>query len=524
MWNLILSLLAFLAVAAHADEPIAQDPNDPVYEKKPLSAWLKQLHDKDPDSRKRAAYAMRDLGPKAKEAVPTLLKMLKEDSSVEPRQWAAYALATVAPKDPVVPRALIEAMQNDAAEKVRSSASYALSNMEPKPTLVIPELKQLLRNKSADVRKNAVEALAAIQEPKALTSFLISSLGDKDAGVRDTIAFYLAVSGENSLPALRGALANENPAVRAGAALALGNLGRFARHDHASLVKELIPSILSLLNDKESAVRESAAEALYLIAHREPKIGVPALVTALKDQSPIVRRWSVLALGEIGPESKAAVSALTEALTDQSERVRKGAAAALGRIGPKAKAAVPALIIALEDRDVSVRGAAASGLAGIGPDAKEALPALRKASMSQDRYLQPQAVNAMRNIDVVVDLQKDAKNFDAIVRYWQQQCPGTEYDGQFIHRTNGPGGYWLHINVPQPIESLYQHPFSRQFLDQHRKDKGNFRQAIAADLLLLKQPILSTSQGGTISVDEKRRIPCIDYRVLRTWEMVCWER
>ena len=61
MGNAFLSFLTFLAITAYADEPIAQDPNDPVYKNKPLSTWLKQLHDKDPDARKWAAYAMRRL-------------------------------------------------------------------------------------------------------------------------------------------------------------------------------------------------------------------------------------------------------------------------------------------------------------------------------------------------------------------------------------------------------------------------------------------------------------------------------
>src|SRR5947209_1981377 len=123
-----LSLLAFLAVAAHS-ELRAQDPNDPLYQNKPHSTWLKELSDKDPKVRKSAAYAMRDLGPKAKAAVPTLFKMLKGDPSPGARIWAGYALASVAPEDPTVPRTLLQAMQNDTSKAVRSSTTVALSNL-----------------------------------------------------------------------------------------------------------------------------------------------------------------------------------------------------------------------------------------------------------------------------------------------------------------------------------------------------------------------------------------------------------
>src|SRR5260370_5928521 len=129
MGRSILSLIALLAGVAHPDGSSGQDPNDPIYENKPLGVWLKDLGDKGPKVRRRAAYAMGDLGPKAKSALPTLFKMLKEDPSPGPRMWAGSALATVAPEDPAVPRALIQAMQNDTSKAERWSTTSALSNM-----------------------------------------------------------------------------------------------------------------------------------------------------------------------------------------------------------------------------------------------------------------------------------------------------------------------------------------------------------------------------------------------------------
>jgi hypothetical protein len=57
--------LLILAVVMQSDKPKAQNPNDLIYENKPLSVWLNQLSDKDPKVRKSAAYAI-DLGSKAK--------------------------------------------------------------------------------------------------------------------------------------------------------------------------------------------------------------------------------------------------------------------------------------------------------------------------------------------------------------------------------------------------------------------------------------------------------------------------
>jgi len=231
----------------------------------------------------------------------------------------------------------------------------------------------------------------------------------------------------------------------------------------------------------------------------------------------------VLALGQIGSDAHPAVAGLTKLLRDPSERVRQAAAAALGRIGPKAKSAVPELIVALEDADMSVPWAAAGGLAGIGPDAKEALPALRKAAKTENGNLEREATNALRNIDFVIDQKKDAETFDAIVHGWHEQFSGVNYPHAFIHTSNGPSGNWLHISVPAGLERLYQHSFSREFLDERLKDKASFHQAVATDLLYLKQPILSKNGTGAhfFSVGNGNAWQCADYRVFSTWDYVC---
>src|SRR5713226_3995796 len=240
MNGVFLLVSAFFAVVTHPNQPKAQNPNDPVYQNKPLSMWLKYLSDKDSKVRGRAAYAMRDLGPKAKPAVPTLFKMLREDPSPGPRMWAGYALSTVAPEDPAVPQALIQAMQNDTSKAVRWSTTSALSNMKPKPKAVVPELKKLLKSESPELRVNAIHALVEIEESEGMTPILIASLGDKDADVRETVAFRLGYI-EDIVPTLRSLLRNDKPTVRAGASLALGRWGETCRDADIPQIKESLP-------------------------------------------------------------------------------------------------------------------------------------------------------------------------------------------------------------------------------------------------------------------------------------------
>jgi len=97
----------------------------------------------------------------------------------------------------------------------------------------------------------------------------------------------------------------------------------------------------------------------------EAKVAVPALIEALKDHDPAVRRNAAWALGDIGPEAKAAIPTLIELLKDHDQRVHRDAAAALGMIGPEAKVAIPALIELLKDHDQEIYRAAAEALGNI---------------------------------------------------------------------------------------------------------------------------------------------------------------
>lgn len=74
----------------------------------------------------------------------------------------------------------------------------------------------------------------------------------------------------------------------------------------------------------ERLLREVASETLVRIG--EPAI--PALIEALGDENPAVRRWAALVLADVGP-APTAVGPLMEALADRDETVRTAAAQAL---------------------------------------------------------------------------------------------------------------------------------------------------------------------------------------------------
>jgi len=82
------------------------------------------------------------------------------------------------------------------------------------------------------------------------------------------------------------------------------------------------------------------------------------------------------AVGRMGAEGKSAAPALLVALKNPNPGLRREAACALARIGAHAEDAVPVLVEALQDPDAPRRVEAVDALAALGPAASQAAPAL----------------------------------------------------------------------------------------------------------------------------------------------------
>jgi len=117
------------------------------------------------------------------------------------------------------------------------------------------------------------------------------------------------------------------------------------RSDYHELVNRhlegeaIVPEIMSLLEDGDADVRESAAMALAWMGERNRRVAVraiPGLISVLKDKDGNVRGSAAMALGRIGeknPEAvRQAIPRLIGSLKDRSKVVRGSAAQALGMI------------------------------------------------------------------------------------------------------------------------------------------------------------------------------------------------
>jgi HEAT repeat protein len=290
---------------------IADDPDESVQRASraalvgvgaPAVAVLAAVLPRADDQHRRVAVdALTALGPRARPALPALLDALGE-GQIETRRLVARSLWGIGVEPASLPRLLTDLPDHDPW--VRLWVVRALTTLGPALAPAVPPL---------------VEALA-----------------DPSPMVRDSLAWALLLAGPDPLPPLREALGSLDPALRRGAAEALGRVRDPARRE----------ALESALGDADEGVRFAAAEALP---------GAEGAVRALGDllRSPAARSRERAAylLGGLGPEAAPAVSALASTLADSDPLVRQACAWALGRVGPPAAQAVPALQAATRDED-----------------------------------------------------------------------------------------------------------------------------------------------------------------------------
>jgi HEAT repeat protein len=244
--------------------------------------------------------------------------------------------------------------------------------------VAVSALIRALQDPSPSVRREAVCSLALV-EPATVEALEALRRASRDPDgrvrVRANGALWRAASDKTAAAALRSALKDPAPAVRADAAEALVGSDLASPDDLAALTP--------MLQDPEPTVPGSAALAIYWICARsggKAKGAVPALVKAIRHRDPVVRRRSVSALAGIGPDAKSALPEVIRAIQDPDFGTRKGAAWAVGKIGTDDRSVVAAAAAALGDPAAGVRMEAAYTLGRAGPAARPALEALLRAT------------------------------------------------------------------------------------------------------------------------------------------------
>lgn len=253
---------------------------------------------------------------------------------------------------------------------------YKVSDPHRKEVVAAPKPDQGNKSKNSDTKRSPAELVAALKD-KALSSRVDAAL---DLG-------KLGPSAKDAVPALIAVLAEDkDPFARRAAAVALGQIGPAAREavprlvailvtqaEYATLVPleagvalakvdpegtASVPLLTAKLKDPADYVRLYAAISLGGQGSAA-RAGAPALIDALKkDKWNDVRSAAAAALPALRAEAEVVVPALMAALADENPFVRRAAIRALGTLGPAAKPALAGIQKTLKDSDAEVRQAA----------------------------------------------------------------------------------------------------------------------------------------------------------------------
>jgi HEAT repeat protein len=293
-------------------------------------------------------------------------------------------------------------LRSDDAQQ-RKQAAEGLGAMGADGIRALPSLRQAINDPEPDVKRAVVRALGQMGK-EAVPALIEFSVGKDEVVSKEAKTSFEQNYGGQRLEVLKEVMRHPFWKVRWGAVKLLSEM----RDQH----QEIVPLLVTALQDEETDVRKEAAIALR-------KIGLPHAVNAasVKTLADGLRKnamwWPVRiemaqTLGSFGEKAAAAGAALVDMLGDKDEAPRKQAVATLKQIGtaalpammqglssgtwqikvliaeilehlgPKAAPAVAALSDALSDEDIDVRRKAIAALTAIGEAAGAAAPALNR--------------------------------------------------------------------------------------------------------------------------------------------------
>ncbi len=265
--------------------------------------------------------------------------------------------------------------------------SYYIKNCPPLISAADLSLRAYLKHDDAVVREWAAEAITRI----AMNIDYELSLWEYSSEDEETRMFI------NMPPYLVKALKDDDPDVRAAAAVALGTLATVYCSSNSALGVLLEIVKKDPCADARGAALFAIGEITFCSLDEDEEMieseVVPVLIGAMGDEDAGVRAAAAFALGETQTESDAAFGVFVAALEDPEDDVRTVAAGALDNFGIKA---LPALIGALDDEEWSVVTNAICGLIDIG--SPKAVPALKPLLKHENELIRNEAAEAIKKL------------------------------------------------------------------------------------------------------------------------------
>jgi HEAT repeat protein len=367
------------------------------------------LQSKDIGIRGEALDGLGKLGTKAQEAIPGLIRALRDDDQ---GVRAAVLQAFVIIGKRSAPRLAELAVDKKQPLQLRLDALHGLRLLGRKAHGAIPTIVRLLTTDEPDVRDAAILALGPTRTEVAATE-LIKLLNDPNASVRSSAAFSLgSTQKKKAIAHLVGLIQKDKDEdVRLSA---IQGLCQF--RDRPDLIIPTLKRILTDSADTGMVKSGGAGEAISGLVHfGRPSIRSLLDIVENPKLLPAIRAMTIQGLGTIatwdrfgsvGPEDgwrlrkdevKSIVSTLANALPDDDADVRASACDALGSFSTKAVLAVPVLkqvITKAKGHDLVFAGRA---LLEIDPAETLSIDALTGAISDKDKAVRALALVALRD-------------------------------------------------------------------------------------------------------------------------------
>ena len=382
----------------------------------------------DPEKRVQAVNDLRDLGAKARSAVPKLIPLLDDpDDRLARATWAALEVIGTAPEDlGAIEKALVGDALRAKQFALRCFAQMKPGKIERKH---LPGIVAALDAKEAEIREAALEALLCYGpdckpealkklfgllrdlDPavvrltlKTLTSFLpfegrdrevlVDYLKSPDPAFRKLALYLLAENAPDEDYALRWfrpLLKDESPVVREQAIVAIAKWGKKAKNKQPDILQEF----QKLTEDRELIVQTAAARGLGSLGGG-PDV-VKTLEGLLDPKTELgLRSAAIQALFLIEfPTPAKDMLVLESLLTDPDPTIRAGAFFKLASLGEKAAAMLKFVAAGLSDPDAEVRAAALRVVAAVGIKATDLAPQVAELATNKFDVLPATNVEAV---------------------------------------------------------------------------------------------------------------------------------
>jgi HEAT repeat protein len=432
----LILVLVLGAVGLHSAR--SADQSTSSYAGKSAAEWRQMLAanvDKGSDAAKeesrRAAQALGQIGPAAKDAVPLLVQAI-QSPSLEVRSSAIDALGRMGPHAAQAVPAIIKEVDlpknhiNYAPlAQFRRLAARALGRIGPQAKEAVPVLKQALENEDPVYGIEAALSLWRIAQYEKTVSFLESVIQGNDPVAAYEAVMALSEMGPEAKAAvgtLVAALKHKDPDVRRAAARILVGLGPAALEPVARVLSEasnvppeaaayVLGEVVGQMRETVFYDRQVDPQRLQDAVQQIDRTVAPALVRLLGHSRDESRQVAIRSLAQTGLP---AAPALLEALSMGTEPVQRSAIDALARLEQYLPHESPAsdgmerlkadlvepLMKLMDHSNPAVRVAAYRAFAqfGIGPEGKAAAPLLRKALRDENVSIRRHAFEALKRV------------------------------------------------------------------------------------------------------------------------------